>query len=100
MTRNTDNLTLVVDNGKVVKGSGPVCSVKMSETHDRFEDFVTIGKSEDGDFIMLHNANAETLGVAMGMVSAAFYNMFEMLDPKQQEEIRGKLSYDNYAGRA
>ncbi|NLD21651.1 MAG: hypothetical protein GX664_04095 [Bacteroidales bacterium] len=76
-------------NDKFTKSFKPKCTIKMDNTVDTFNEFVVVGYNEQtGKTTLLQHADPLTLGQAYLLVSKAFANSIQTLQPEQLEELR------------
>lgn len=69
----------------------PSCTVKMGHDVDVFEDFVVVGMPKNEDAVMLHYADAITLGKAFRLVGEAFKENYNGLSKEEQEIVDSVL---------
>lgn len=76
-------------NDKFKKSFKPKCTIKMDDTVDTFNEFVVVGYDEQtGRTTLLQHADPLTLGQAYLLISKAFANSIQALQPEELEELR------------
>lgn len=91
MTNSTGKFKLIT-NDKFKKAMKPKCTVKIGDSVDNFDDFVTIGFDTSADScVMIHNADVVTLAQAMDLIQTAYYNAYTELSTEEQKELRELL---------
>ena len=78
---------------KVIAGGGaksfvPSCIVTMDNSIDKFTDFVIVGWDYNKDTaVIIHNADAITLGFAYLMIAKAFKDSYDSLTDEEKSIV-------------